>query len=90
MHRNEENLTENHAIPMVSDTDRRVQIDWQWPLSGVHTIMMVNSAKLCEGGGVHAHPLLLYLPPLPPSPGKLARDFYQCAPPSPSPFLTGF
>ncbi len=27
------------------DPDERVQIDWQLPLSGVHSIMMVNSAQ---------------------------------------------
>jgi hypothetical protein len=43
-------------------TDERVKIDWQWPLSGVHSIMMVNSAKPGEGGGVHAIPLSLHLP----------------------------
>ncbi len=31
-------------------TDERLQIDWQWPLSGVHSIMMVNSAQPGEGG----------------------------------------
>ncbi len=29
----------------VTATDERVQIDWQCPLSGVHSIMMVNSAQ---------------------------------------------
>jgi hypothetical protein len=45
-------------------TDERVQRDWQWPLSGVHFIMMVNSALPGEdgGGGLHALPLSLYLP----------------------------
>jgi len=34
-----------------SSTDERVQIDWQWPLSCVHSIMMVNSAHTGEGEG---------------------------------------
>ncbi len=28
-----------------------VQIDWQCPLSGVHSIMMINSDQPGEGGG---------------------------------------
>ncbi len=32
------------------------KIDWQWPLSGVHTIMMVNSAQPDEGGGCTPSP----------------------------------
>jgi hypothetical protein len=36
-------LKNNLAI--VFTTDERVQIDWQWPLSGVHSIVMVNSAQ---------------------------------------------
>ncbi len=31
-------------------------------LSGVHSVMRVNFALAGEGGGVHAHPLLLHLP----------------------------
>jgi hypothetical protein len=89
MQRKEENLTENHTIPMVSDTDGRVQIDWQWPLSVVHSIMMVNSAKLGEDGCARPPPFTLSTPSTP-SPAKLARYFYQCAPPCPSPLLTGF
>ncbi len=40
----------------------RVHTDWQRPLSGVHSIMMVKSAKPGEVGGVHALPPSLYLP----------------------------
>jgi hypothetical protein len=47
----------NH-VPAHKSMDHRVQIEWQWPLSGVHSII---SAGL-RGYGVHAHPLLLYLP----------------------------
>jgi hypothetical protein len=36
--------------------------DWQWPLSGLHSIMMEKSAHPGDGGGVHALPLSLYLP----------------------------
>jgi hypothetical protein len=35
----------------LNTTDERVQIDRQWPLSGVHSIMMVKSAQPGEGGG---------------------------------------
>ncbi len=43
----------------VYDPDHRVHIEWQWPLSGVHTIM--KSAQSVEGEGVHALPLSLHL-----------------------------
>jgi hypothetical protein len=33
--------------------NHRVHIDWQWQLSGVYSIMMVNAAQPVEGG---AHP----------------------------------
>jgi hypothetical protein len=36
---------------LVATTYERVQIDWHWPLSGVHTIVMVNSAQPVVGGG---------------------------------------
>jgi hypothetical protein len=45
----------------VRTTDERVQTDWQWPLSRLHSIMMVNAAQPGEGGG-GALPLSLYLP----------------------------
>jgi hypothetical protein len=32
-------------------TEERV-VDWQWPLYGVHSITVVNSAQPGEGGGV--------------------------------------
>ncbi len=44
-----------------TSTDERVQIDWQCPLSGVLSIMMVNSAQSGAGGRVHALPLSLYI-----------------------------
>ncbi len=31
--------------------DERAQIDWQWPLSDVHSIMMVNSSQPGVGVG---------------------------------------
>ncbi len=38
-----------------------IHTDRQWPLSGVHSIMMEKSAQLGEGGGgVPADPLSLY------------------------------
>jgi hypothetical protein len=32
-------------------TEDRVHTEWQWPLSGVHPIMMVKSAQPGGGGG---------------------------------------
>jgi hypothetical protein len=62
----------------------REYIDWRWPLSCVHSVMMmVFLAQLTEGGG-HAHsPLLVY--PLhssyvTPSPARLARYCYTHCP----------
>ncbi len=49
------------APPPLSQ-ESMVQIDWQWPLFDVHSIMMVNSAQPGEGGGVHFLALSLYLP----------------------------
>ncbi len=40
----------------VCTTDKRVQIEWQWPLSGIHYIMMVNSAQHGENGGYTPSP----------------------------------
>jgi hypothetical protein len=42
----------------------RVHTEWQWPLSGVHSIMTEKLAQAGEGGGgvVHAHPLSPNLP----------------------------
>jgi hypothetical protein len=42
---------------LIYDTDERVQINWQWTLSGVHSIMMANSAH--EGGGRTPSPFTL-------------------------------
>ncbi len=39
-----------------------VYTEWQWPLSGVHSIMMEKFAQPGEGGEVHADTLSLYLP----------------------------
>ncbi len=36
--------------------------EWQWPHSGVHSIMMVKSAQSGEGGGVRPPPFTLSLP----------------------------
>ncbi len=42
--------------------NHRVHKEWYYPLSGVHSIMMEKLTQAGEGGGVHAHPLSLYLP----------------------------
>ncbi len=39
--------------------DERVQIDWQRPLSGVHSFIMVNSAQPDEGGVARLLPFTL-------------------------------
>ena len=36
--------------------------EWQWPLSGVHSIMMVKSAHPGEGGGARPPPFSLSIP----------------------------
>jgi hypothetical protein len=42
----------------------REDINWRWPLSCVHSVMIVFSAQRGEvGGGEHALPLSLLLPP---------------------------
>jgi hypothetical protein len=59
-----------------SRSQTREYIDWQWQLSGVHSITMVFSAQPGEP------PLLLYYPStrvpshIHPSPAKLAREGY--------------
>ncbi len=40
-----------HTIPRIA-----ASTEWQWPLSGVHSIMMEKSAQPGEGG-MQAHPL---------------------------------
>jgi hypothetical protein len=49
-----------HIQLIVDSDDHRVHTEWQRPLSGVHSIMMENSAMAGEGGGVHAHLLSFY------------------------------
>ncbi len=44
------------SLPIVYITDERVQIDWQWLLCGVHSIMMVNSAQPDAGRGCTPSP----------------------------------
>ncbi len=53
---NKRSQNTDHLCPFlgrrrVYDKEERVQIDWQWPLSGLHSIMIVNSARSGEGGG---------------------------------------
>jgi hypothetical protein len=65
-------------------------VDWRWPLFCVHSVIMVFSAQLAEGGGlgVHAH----CPPPFPPSissPARLSRYIYlYTLPCRPSPLLS--
>ncbi len=40
---------------------QRIHTEWQWPLSGAHSIMMEKSAPPGEGGGVHSTPSTLSL-----------------------------
>jgi hypothetical protein len=44
---------------LFTSTDEGVQIDWQWPLTGVHSIMMVNSSQPGESGGCIPSPFTL-------------------------------
>ncbi len=46
------------AVQTVYTTDERVQIDWQWPLSGVHS--MEKSAQPGEGGGCTPSPFSIF------------------------------
>ncbi len=36
--------------------DHRVHTEWQWPISGVHSIMMEKLALAGESGGGQTHP----------------------------------
>jgi hypothetical protein len=55
-------------------------MDWQWPLSGVYSILMVVSAQPGEGGSARppffilSNPLTQVLSPPPPILRKLARE----------------
>jgi hypothetical protein len=46
------------VVGTVAVTQTREYIDWRWPLSCVHSIIMVFSAQLAEGGG--SWPLLSF------------------------------
>ncbi len=46
--------------PLIWPQTREHKIDWQWPLSGIHCIMMVNSAQP-GWWGVHVLPFSLYI-----------------------------
>ncbi len=53
-------------------TDYRVQKDWHWPMSGVHSIRMVKSAQPGEGEGArHPPPPSFTLSTFTPSRAKL-------------------
>jgi hypothetical protein len=75
-----------HALlqPAWAEPQTREYIDWHWPLSCVHSITMVFSVQVIEGGGKHAMPFSLSLPsrlelnvvPYTPSRAKLAREGY--------------
>jgi hypothetical protein len=56
----------------------REYIDWQWQLSGEHSIIMVFSAAWRGWEGARPTPRLEYHRPLQstPSPAKLAREGY--------------
>ncbi len=75
-------------------------IDWRWPLSCLHSVMMVVLVQLGKGvEWMHALPLSLYLPPWlhnsyptpsTPSSAKLVRECYLYSPILPlSPSLWG-
>jgi hypothetical protein len=66
----------------VSHTDERVQTDWRWPLSGIHSLMMVNSAQPGENKGctLGCSEFVLFLTPKGTSILKLAQKFFQLHP----------
>jgi hypothetical protein len=44
------------------DPQTREYIDWKWPISCVHSAMMVFVAQLAEGGGARPPPFTLSTP----------------------------
>ncbi len=46
----------------ISTLNHRVLTEWQWPISGVHSIIMEKAALAGEGGGRTPIPFQLYLP----------------------------
>jgi hypothetical protein len=50
----------NFSLLLFLRNDHSVHIEWQWPISGVHSIMMEKSALAGESGGCTS-PLPLYL-----------------------------
>jgi hypothetical protein len=45
-----------HFTPPPFPSTHRVHTEWQWPISGVHSIMMEKSALTGEGGGCRPIP----------------------------------
>jgi hypothetical protein len=45
-----------HFTPPPFPSTHRVHTEWQWPISGVHSIMMEKSAQAGEGGGCRPTP----------------------------------
>jgi hypothetical protein len=56
--------TQDSLFASVSTVRTTEYTEWQWPLSGIHSIMMVKSAQSGEGSVCtpRALPLSLYLP----------------------------
>ncbi len=56
----------NHVLnfrSLIGNISHRVHIEWQWPLSGVYSIMMEKSAQPGAGGGCTPTPFhSIYLP----------------------------
>jgi hypothetical protein len=47
---------QKHTHPSILLSSHRVHTDWQWPISGVHSILMEKSALPGEGGGYPPYP----------------------------------
>ncbi len=46
----------HYFVSMCKPTDERVHIDWQWPSFGIHSTMMLFSARPSEGEGCTLSP----------------------------------
>jgi hypothetical protein len=62
--------------------DERVQIEWRWPLSGIHSLIMVNSAQPGEGKGCRlgCSDFAVFLTPKGPKDFEMAKKNFQLQP----------
>jgi hypothetical protein len=52
-------LLSGRSVAWGGGPEHRVNTEWQWPLSGVHSIMVVTSAQPGETGGARPPPFIL-------------------------------